>query len=419
MRTLTSILAAALSFPAAWGGETWPELRGPTADGQSDATGLPLTWSKTENVAWKTAIHDRGWSSPVIWKDQVWLTTAAADGRKLFTVCVDRETGAIVHDILLFEVAKPENVATINSYASPTPAVESGRVYLHYGTYGTACLDSATGKVLWTRRDLNCDHHMGPGSSPILHAHLLIFQVDGADVQYVVALDKATGKTAWRTDRSVDYERVHPMQRKAFSTPTVIRVADRLQLVSPGSRGVMAYDPLSGEEIWKVRYGGWSMVPRPLHGHGLVFTVTDYDHPELWAIRPDGKGDVTESRVAWKLRQGVPSTPSLLLMGDLLYMVSDNGVASCVEARTGEVVWRERIGGNHASSPLHADGRISCFNQDGAAAVIRPGRQFARLAVNELDGTCMASPAIAGKALFVRTQSHLYRIEERKAREEQ
>jgi outer membrane protein assembly factor BamB len=175
--------------------ENWPQFRGPNGDGHAPAVQLPLTWSETNHVVWKTAIHDLGWSSPVVWDQQIWVTTATEDGKQEFAVCVDRATGKVMHDIKVFDTEKPEHVASVNSYASPTPVIETGRLYVHYGTYGTACLDTRTGAILWTRRDLNCDHHEGPGASPMLHGNLLVFTVDGRDVQYVVALDKATGKT--------------------------------------------------------------------------------------------------------------------------------------------------------------------------------------------------------------------------------
>ncbi len=409
----SALLTLAILLPASPGraAENWPQFRGPHANGHAPAAQLPLEWSETDNVAWKTPIHDRGWSSPVIWGRQIWLTTATAGGRQLFAVCVDRDSGRILHDLKVFDVERPEKISKINSYASPTPVIESGRVYVHYGTYGTACLETATGKTLWTRRDLNCDHHMGPGSSPILVENLLVFQVDACDVQYVVALDKATGRPVWKTDRSVDYSNVHRFCRKAFCTPTVVNSGGRPELVSPGSKAMMGYDPRTGEELWKIRYYGWSMVPRPVFGHGLLYVIMDYDRPQLWAVRPGGRGDVTEENVAWKAIKGMPSTPSLLLIDDLLLMVTDMGVATCVEAKTGEVVWRERIGGNHSASPIYAGGRVYFFSHHAVATVIQPGRKFKRLAVNQLDGPMMASPAVAGNALFLRTETHLYRIE--------
>lgn len=412
IRSALGCLAISFASALVWAGETWPEFRGPTGDGHAACRGLPITWSGTENVAWKTAIPGHGWSSPVIWHQQIWLTTATPDGREMSAVCVDRETGKIIHEIKVFDTSNPEPIAVTNSYASPTPAVEDGRVYLHYGTYGTACLDTATGRTLWTRRDLNCDHHEGPGSSPILFDNLLIVHVDGRDVQYVVALDKLTGRTAWKTNRSVDYSQYHPNLRKAFCTPQVIQSGGRLQVISPGPMATIGYDPRTGDELWKVRYRGWSMVARPLFGHGLVFMINDYDRPQLWAVRPDGHGDVTDSHVAWTVDRGMPSQPSFLLVGDLLYLVNNGGIAYAIEARTGAEVWRSRIHGDYSASPVYADGRIYFFARDSVATVIEPGRQFEELAVNHLDGgQMMASPAVAGGALFVRTQAHLYRIE--------
>ncbi len=411
MRSTTLVLVLMASAAPAPADENWPGYRGPGGNGHSSAVGLPLTWSPTQNVRWRTPIHDRGWSSPVVWQDQVWVTTGTADGKRLFAVGVDRRTGKVVHDIKVFDVAEPEHVAAVNSYASPSPVIEAGRVYVHYGTYGTACLDTSTGRTVWTRRDLNCDHHEGPGASPILFGDLLIFHVDGRDVQYVVALDKKTGKTAWKTNRSVDFSVHNPNFRKAFCTPIVIDAGGRLQLISPGAKAAMGYDPKTGEELWKIRYNGWSVTPRPLFGRGLVFLVTDYVRPELWAVRPDGQGDVTDSHVVWKIRKGVPHQPSFLLIDELLYVVSDNGIAMCVEAETGRSVWKERLGGNYSASLIHADGRIYFFSREGKTTVIRPGREYKVLAVSELDEELMASPAVAGRAFFVRTRSHLYRIE--------
>lgn len=401
-----------LPLPSPEAKKNWPQFRGPTGDGHAQAVGLPLRWSETENIVWKTAIHDRGWSSPVVWEDQVWLTTATPDGKRLFAVCVDWKTGKTIHDVLVFEVAAPEHVAAMNSYASPTPVIEAGRVYVHYGTYGTACLDTRTGKVLWKRNDLNCDHHEGPGASPILWENLLIFHVDGCDVQYGVALDKNTGRTVWKTPRGVDYRQVHRFCRKSFCTPLIVEVDGQTQLISPVAKAIFGYDPRTGEERWKIRYNGWSVTPRPVCGLGLVFFVNDYERPEFWAVRPGGQGDLTATNVAWKITRGMPAQPSPLLIDDLLYLVNDDGIAQCLEARTGKSVWRERLAGRFSASPLYADGRLYFFSHDARGYVLRPGRRFEVLAVNSLEGSLMASPATVGRALLLRTEKNLYRLEE-------
>ena len=390
----------------------WPELRGPTKDGQAPNARPPLTWSETNHIAWKTPIHDLGWSSPVIWEKQIWVTTATESGREMFAVCVDSESGKVVKDVKVFDTPQPEHVASVNSYASPTPAIEAGRVYVHYGTYGTACLDTGNGRIRWSRRDLNCDHHEGPGASLLLDGDRLYFTVDGRDVQYVIALEKTTGRTLWKTDRSVDYSAFPNNCRKAFCTPILIEAAGRRQLVSPGAKALFAYDPASGVELWKARYDGWSMVPRPLFGHGLLYVITDYERPQLWAVRPDGQGDVTDTHVKWKVAKDMPATASLLLVGDLLYLVNDQGFALCLEAATGNVVWRERLKGKHSASPIYAAGRMYFFSEKNLTTVIQPGREFKVLAENQLEDRVMATPAVTGDALVLRTKTHLYRLQD-------
>ena len=405
---------ATVSTPAQ---ENWPELRGPHRDGHSAAKSLPLVWSETNNVTWKTPIHDLGWSSPVVWGDQIWVTTATEDGRHLFAVCVDSRSGKILHDVKVFDNPAPLHVASINSYASPTSAVEADRVYVHYGTYGTACLDTRDGSILWTRRDLNYDDHEGPGASVMLHGNLLCFNVDGRDVQYVVALDKRTGKTVWKTNRSVDYSGISPNLRKSFCTPIIVEAAGREQLFSPGAKAMVAYDPQSGEELWKIRYNGWSIVPRPLFSNGLLYVITDYEKPELWAVRASGRGDVTDSNVVWKVTKDMPRTASLLLMDDLLYMANDEGSGICLDAKNGDRVWRERLKGKYSASPIYGCGRIYFFNEKNVTSVLQPGREFKVLAENQLEERVMATPAVAGEAFILRSKTHLYRLEDSSRRE--
>ena len=411
-----------LSLPIA-AEETWPQFRGPTGQGISNATGLPLQWSETEHVTWKTAIHGKAWSSPVVSGSQVWLTTASEEGHDLFAIAVDRASGKVLHDLKLFHVEKPQYADRFNSYGSPTPVIEDDRVYISLGSSGTACLDTQTGRVLWERRDLPCNHWRGAGSSPTLWRNLLILHFDGADYQYVTALDKQTGRTVWKTDRSIDFNDLTPDGkpirdgdfRKAFSSPLVVTHEGIPLLISAGSKATYCYDPGTGKELWRVEeLKHHSGTVRPVAGHGMVYTATGLAKGELWAVKLGGTGVVTDTHVAWKATTHVPNRPSPLLVGDLLFMVhQDTGVVSCLEAKTGELVWRERLPGpgNHSSSPLYAEGRLYFFNENGHCPVIEAGRQFKVLAENKLDAGFMASPAVAGKALYVRSKTHLYRLE--------
>jgi arylsulfatase len=393
--------------------KNWPGFRGPGGDGRSDAAEAPLHWSETKNVVWKTAIPGLGWSSPVVWGKQVWVTTATADGKELSALCVDLANGRVIHQLKVFDVEKPHpKIVAGSSYASPTPVIEEGRIYVHYGTYGTACLDTASGKKLWERRDLTLDHKEGAGSSPVLWGGLLIFACDGQDVQYLVALDKLTGKTVWKTERTADFRDSVPYQRKAYGTPLIIEASGKTQLISLGARAAYGYDPRDGKEIWKVSYKGWSQVSGPVFGEGLVFFSTGFGELAFWAVKPDGKGDVTETHAAWKMTRGAPGLSSPLLVDGRLYLCSDKGAASCVEARTGKVLWQERLGGDMAASPVLAAGRLYFTDVDGKTTVLKPGATFEVLAVNRLDGEVKASPAVVGKALILRTATHLYRIEE-------
>ena len=413
------LLAAACGFAltlvaggAGAASDAWPAFRGADGSGLSAAEGLPVRWSETENVRWKTPIHGRGWASPVVLGDQVWVTTATEDGKRMSAIAVDRETGRIVHDLLVFENAEPEFCHATNSYASPTPVIEEGRVYAHFGTYGTAAIDTASGEILWTRRDLNCDHFRGPGSSPILQGDLLIMHFDGFDRQFVVALDKQTGETAWLRDREIEYATDNGDYKKAYSTPVVITHDGREQLISPAAGAIIAYNPQTGDELWRVRNDAMNAAARPLYAHGLLFVSVGDGNFRLQVIRPDGSGDVTDSHVVWKTNQSVPRRSTPLIVGDLLFLIEDGGTASCLEAQTGEPVWRERVGGAYWASPVSAEGRIYLFSQEGRGPVIEAGREYRLIADNTLDAGCNATPAIAGKALYVRTMTHLYRIED-------
>jgi outer membrane protein assembly factor BamB len=422
LKSLATTLCWSAAVHAATTADNWTSYRGPTDQGNCGAANLPVRWSEKENVVWKTPISGKAWSSPVIWGDRIWLTSALEDGTQLSAVCVDKNSGKILRNKRLRVMAAPQYCHPFNSYASPSPVIEEGRVYVTFGSPYVGCLNSNTGEVIWERTDFVCNHFRGAGSSPFIFGNLLILHFDGSDRQYVAAMDKQTGKTVWQTDRSVDYRDLDSSTgkptregdyRKAFSTPVIADVQGKPLLVSLGSMCLYGYDPLTGKERWRAELvNSHSGACRPVVGHGLVFSPMGAGL-ELWAVRPDGQGVVTDTHIAWKYKKGVCRRPSLLLVDDLLFMVDDSGVATCLEAKTGKEVWKERLGGNYSTSPIHAGGKVYFFDQDGKSTVIEASRQYKAIAENRLDDGFMASPAVSGNALFLRTKSALYRIEDR------
>ena len=390
----------------------WPEYRGPSADGWAEFADPPVAWSETENVRWKTPIPGRGWSTPAVAGGQAWLTTATEDGQRLSVLGVDVETGEILHDRLVFEVKQPEKRNQLNSYASPSPTIEAGRVYVHFGTYGTACLDTQSAEIIWSRSDIHCDHMEGPGSSPILFEDLLIFHMDGGDVQFVIALDKQTGEIRWKTKRSLELGGLIPDLRKAYSTPVLIERDGRQQLISQGAQAVYSYDPRTGEELWRLPVSGFSMATRPLVEGNLLYVSSGFTKAQLLALRLDAKEPDNDSQVEWSYTGSVPTMSSGLLVDGRIYLVNDSGMACCLDAQTGERIWRQRLGGAHCASPVHAADRIYYFDRQGLTTVIAPGPEFEPLAENQLDDGFMASPVIIQDAFILRTEKYLYRIEE-------
>jgi outer membrane protein assembly factor BamB len=418
-----SAILAALCFHALAHGvqaQEWTSFRGPTDQGHAEAPSLPLKWSEAENVSWKTEVPGKAWSSPVIWGDRIWLADATEDGTQLSALAVDKNTGAVLIRKRLRRVNAPQYCHPFNSYASPSPVIEERRVYVSFGSPYTACLDSTTGDVVWERTDFVCNHFRGAGSSPFLYKNLLILHFDGSDQQYVVAMDKSTGKTVWRTPRSVDFRDLDAATggpqldgdlRKAYSTPIIASVAGKDVLISLGSMAIYGYEPETGKEIWRVEaIGSHSGSSRPVLGHGLVYVPMGMGR-DVFAIRPDGKGVVTETHVAWRLKRIAPSRSSMLLAGERLFLVNDDGVAACVAARSGQELWRERMGGNFSASPVYAQGRVYFFDEAGKTTVIEDSNRYRVLAVNQLAAGFMASPAVSGNALYLRTRTHLYRIE--------
>lgn len=415
-RCFFSIAAVLFLVDASLHAENWPEFRGPTGQGICHDGNLPVEWTNTRNVAWKAPIPGAGWSSPIVHAGRVYLTTSVpvaqskTGDQSLEALCLDARTGKMLWEKEVFrqDGKIAPRIHNKNSHASPTPLTDGQRLYVHFGHQGTACLD-LEGKILWRNNGLKYAPVHGNGGAPILVDNKLVFSCDGGDQQFVAALDKNSGTLLWKTERQVDAGK-----KFAFSTPLSIEANGRKQVVSPGAGAVCAYDPGTGKELWRVRTGGgYSVVPRPIFGHGLVFVCTGFDTPSLLAIRPDGTGDVTDTHIAWKTRKSVPLTPSLLLVGEEMYMISDNGVASCLDAKTGKVHWQERIGGNHSAAPLVAAGKIYCQNEEGTGVVLKAGRHFEQLAKNPLGERTLASYAAADGAFFIRTEKNLYCIRSR------
>jgi outer membrane protein assembly factor BamB len=385
----------------------WPQFRGPNSDGHAAGPAPPSQWSDTKNVAWKVAIPGLGWSSPVVSEQRVFLTTAVprGEGLSLRALALDVASGEIVWDREVFALDSTPAIHVKNSHASPTPLVRDGAVFVHFGTFGTARLAASDGAVQWTNNELVYAPVHGSGGSPVLHDGKLVVACDGASKPFIAAIDAKTGKIAWKTPRTVE-ARIN----QSFVTPIVAVVNDKAQVVAPGPDHVAGYDLATGAELWRVLSPGWSVVPQPVLYHGMVICNHDYDHPELLAIKLGGAGDVTDSHVVWRGKRGAPSTPSPLLVGDELYFVSDKGIASCVNAKTGEHHWMERLGGNFSASPIYANGHILVLNEDGLATWIRPGLKFSAQGTNEVTGRTFATPAFSDGAMYLRTDQHLYKI---------
>lgn len=392
----------------------WPEFRGPTGQGIADDSRVPVSWSDRENVAWKVAVPGLAWSSPALVGDRLFLTTAVENPGEpktysLQALALDKQTGKTLWTEKLFEHASDVEIHAKNSHASPTPLIAEGVVYVHFGPHGTAAL-TLEGKVLWKNAELVYSPQHGNGGSPALAGETLILCCDGSDQQFVVGLDRKTGKIRWKTERDVK-----PDRGFSFSTPLLISINGKLQAVCPGSDAVFAYEPATGKEIWRVKYdGGYSVVPRPIYAGGLVFVCTGYNRPKLLAIDPTGSGDVTESHLRWQVDKGVPHNPSVVAVGEELYLISDGGIGTCMDLKTGQQHWQERLGGNYSASLLAANGHIYFQDEQGKAIVVKAGKTFEKVAENEFvkDERTFASYGVSDGALFIRSERHLFRIQE-------
>jgi len=398
-----------LSVAIAWGGlrgaraGDWPQFRGPDGQGHSREIDVPIEWSESQNIVWKTPLAGLGWSSPVVRGPLIWLTTAIEQQGSLRAVCLDARNGKIVRDVEVFRKADLGPINPKNSHASPTPVIDGDRLFVHYGAHGTACL-SLRGEILWRNQDLSYDHRHGPAGSPVVCRDLVIINCDGADQQAVVALDRETGNVRWRTERDGDGDKA------GYATPLVLSVSGKDQVISPGPGQVTAYEAATGHEIWRLRHGGDSVVLRPVVDHGLVFVSSGYTSTALYAIDVQSRGEVSLADAAWTLRRGIPYDPSPLVVGDELYLVSDQGVVSCIDARSGKQHWQLRLRGNFSASPLAVDRRIYITSEEGLTTVLAAGTKPQKLAENQLDGRMLASLATADGAIFARTDTAIYRI---------
>jgi outer membrane protein assembly factor BamB len=418
--------------------ESWPQFRGPDGNGIAVGQTPPTHFGEQSNVVWKTELPGKAWSSPVVAEGVIWATTAIervptdderiamfkqaeieekkfkqlsiAKSIELKLVALDFDSGTVLRTIDLVDFEQPDAIHALNSYASPTPVIDDDHIYCHFGNYGTFCLDRGSYSLVWKRR-LPLQHSVGPGSSPLIHNHRLILIQDGLERQYVTALDKRTGETIWQTDRPA-MEAPSGDQKKAYSTPIAISDSrGREQLICLASQWMVAYDPETGSEIWRCYHGkGFSVVPRPVYADGVVYFSTGFGKPELWAVRVDGSGDVTDTHVQWTATKSIPAKPSPLIYDGLIYVMADNGVASCLDAENGQEVWKKRIGGDYSASPLLAGGHIYFGSHDGKVTVIEPGTAAEVVAENQLDGQIMASPAAVRDSLVLRTDKAIYRL---------
>ncbi len=399
--------------------KNWTHFRGSNLNGIAEAKNIPMVWSDSV-VKWKTKIHDEGYSSPVVFDNQVWVTTATPDGKELYAVCTDFVTGKIIYDIKVFTPDDIEGKHSLNTYASPTPCIEKGFVYVHYGSMGTACINTSDGSIIWKRSDLKCKHVQGPASSPILYKDLVILHFEGTDVRFIVALDKSTGKTIWSTSRPEEpYQPLAPIGRKAYITPIIMNVEGHDILISNGSAVCIAYDPNDGKEIWRVVDGAESTIAMPFAENGVVFWYTGFSmgdsgkkYTEMLAVNPNGKGDITSTNVLWKKREELSRNQSLtpVIKDGLIYTVNTRNILMCIDAADGKEVWSKHVSSNYDSSPVYINGNIFFFSVKGEILVIKAGRKYNPVAKSQMDSGIWATPAILRNSVILRTQKYLYRI---------
>lgn len=396
---------------------SWTNFRGDRLDGIADVSKAPLKWTADSNILWKTPIHDKGWSSPVVYGNQVWVTAATDDGKQLYAVCMDFKTGEIIYDIKVFEPDSVYSKHAINSYATPTPCIEKGFVYVHFGQYGTACINTENGSIIWQRTDLKCDHIQGPGSSSILYKNLLILHLEGSDVQYIVALNKTNGQTVWKTERRKElYDPLEPIGKKAYITPLIVNVKGRDMLISNGSAVCSAYDPETGKEIWWIVWGEDSTIAMPFSESGKIYFYTSYvvppegeNYAELIAVDPDGQGDIGKN-ILWRIKTPVLQLLTPVIRNGLIYTIDSESNLKCIDSQTGNDIYSKKLRGKFNSSPVYAAGNIYFCSTQGETLVLKEGLEYNIIAKNRLEGEIWATPAILRNSILIRTSKFLYRI---------
>jgi outer membrane protein assembly factor BamB len=399
--------------------KNWTHFRGTSLNGIAETENIPLKWDNSV-LKWKTEIHDKGYSSPVVYNNQIWVTTAKPDGKELYAVCIDFQTGKIIYDIKVFTPDEVEGRNAVNTYATPTPCIEKGFVYVHYGNLGTACINTANGSIVWKRTDLKSKNVHGPGSSPIIYKNLIILHFDGSDVRYIVALDKSDGKTIWKSDRPAEpYEPLTAVGKLAYITPMIINVNGRDMLISNGSAICQAFDPNTGMEIWRVVYGAETTISMAFTEKGVLFWYTGFmvgtdgiNYAYLLAVNPDGKGDITGSNIIWK-KQDKPAENQMLspvIKDGLIYTVTPMNTMMCVDAKTGEEIWSKHMTSSYNASPIYISGNIWFFSVKGEVLVLKAGRKYEVVSRNTTDSGIWATPAILRNSIIMRTQNYLYRI---------
>jgi outer membrane protein assembly factor BamB len=439
VKTLLFLVSFLCTFFWVQGEAEWTQWRGPNGDGHAQNGSYPIRWGEHQNIAWKTfLLPSKGHSSPVVQNGKIWLTSAVetpatkaekeervkeskfpgAAGLhylskvKFLAIQLDLITGNILKKVKVFEQRNPQAIHRLNSYASPSPLLVEGKLFVHFGTFGTACLNAETGHLIWKNQDPNLQihHENGPGSTPIAWKDLLIFHLDGTDKQSVVALDQRTGKLIWQTERSGKLKE-NPQTKKAYATPMIAETEKGPLLISTGADWIYGYAPHNGKELWKINYGilGFSNVAKPIIHKDLLIISTGFMKGELHAYKLDG---LNQPKLVWKLSKGAPKKPSPILVNELVYVINDGGILTVVNLYDGSLIWRERLEGEYSASPTYAGGHIYFSNQSGKTTVIKPGNQLEIVEENQLRTGHMASFAPIPKGLVVRTNEALYRIEE-------